>query len=214
MAKRKSESMGSDVAGTKMAEKPVVLMELDERQIRVRIRGTTSLIVHAWSAKAVKMMEDAQQKKAKKAKEAKDPVIECESCQYRDADGKSCFPASAFKKAMISAATSIEDKRFPKTKIRQSIFVEGHLLPILGPEPSMRTDPVRLRAGGSADIRYRPEFPAGWTMDLTLTYNAAVVSAEQVVNLLNLAGFAVGIGDWRPEKDGNNGRFRVESSPK
>jgi hypothetical protein len=29
------------------------------------------------------------------------------------------------------------------------------------------------------------------------------------MNLLNTAGFAVGVGEWRPEKDGQYGMFRV-----
>jgi hypothetical protein len=35
------------------------------------------------------------------------------------------------------------------------------------------------------------------------------MSAEQVLNLFNTAGFACGVGEWRPERDGSNGRFRV-----
>jgi len=27
--------------------------------------------------------------------------------------------------------------------------------------------------------------------------------------LFNVAGFAIGVGDWRPQKDGSNGMFRV-----
>ena len=40
-------------------------------------------------------------------------------------------------------------------------------------------------------------------------FNAALLSAEQVVNLFQTAGFAVGIGDWRPERNGLFGRFHV-----
>ncbi len=192
---------------------PVQLIDLDKRECQVRVRGTTPLIVHAWSEKAVRQMEDAQQKKAKKAREAKDPEEEFRNCLYLDSQKRYCFPARAFKKAMVSAATSIEDKRFPKTKIRQAIFVKGDLLLIESEEePERRTDPVRLPRGG-ADIRYRPEFQ-NWSILLNIEYNASVVTLEQVINLLNLAGFAVGVGEWRPEKDGNNGRFEVDRPKK
>jgi hypothetical protein len=36
------------------------------------------------------------------------------------------------------------------------------------------------------------------------------MSMEQVVNLMNVAGFACGIGDWRVAKDGTFGQFHVE----
>jgi hypothetical protein len=188
--------------------KPVSLIELTKQTIKVRVRGISPLIVHAWSTKAIRQMEEKQQRKAAKAKEAKDPEVEFQGCLYLDDQGRHCFPARAFKAAMVAATTSIEDKKFPKTKIRQVVFVEGDLLPIISKtEPDMRTDPVRL-GGTTADIRYRPEYK-DWYIDLTLTFNAAAVSSEQLINLLNLAGFAVGVGEWRPEKNGSNGRFEV-----
>lgn len=190
------------------AEKPVPLIELSVKKISVMVQGISPLIVHAWSAKAIKMMEDRQQKRAATAKAAKNPEEEFQGCFYKDEQGRYCFPARAFKAAMVAATTSIEDKKFPKTKIRQVVFVEGDLLPIVHEnEPDMRTDPVRL-GGTTADIRYRPEFKA-WKIRLDISYNAAAVSSEQLINLINLAGFAVGVGEWRPEKNGSNGRFKV-----
>jgi hypothetical protein len=186
----------------------VALVELDVRTLKLRVVSMSPYICHAWSAKAVRMMEDTQQKKAKGGKTAKVPQDEYEGCFYTDEEGRRCIPARSFKNAMASAATSIDDKRFPKTKIKQAIFVHGDLLPIEGEKPIMRTDTVRLN-GKTADIRYRPEFRE-WSVVLTIQYNANVVSAEQVVNLLNLSGFAVGVGEWRPEKSGSYGRYSVE----
>ena len=37
------------------------------------------------------------------------------------------------------------------------------------------------------------------------------MSEGQVVNLLSLGGFSVGGCEWRPEKDGDKGRFTVVS---
>ncbi len=44
------------------------------------------------------------------------------------------------------------------------------------------------------------------------TLNSGAISAEQIANLLNTAGFGVGIGEWRPEKNGSYGRFHVAST--
>jgi hypothetical protein len=53
-----------------------------------------------------------------------------------------------------------------------------------------------VRVGmGTADIRYRGEFKT-WSATVTVRYNARVLSADQVVNLFNTAGFAVGVGEW------------------
>jgi hypothetical protein len=43
-------------------------------------------------------------------------------------------------------------------------------------------------------------------------FNANVLSAAQIVNLFNTAGFGVGIGEWRPEKDGQFGMFHVATA--
>lgn len=189
-------------------QKSVLLRDLDVRTMRVRVRGVSPVITHAWSEKAIKMIADKQQKKGKAPRDAKDPRVEFESAKYKDADDRCCLPARAFKLAMVSAATSINDKTFPKTRIRQALFVVGDLLPIISKQkPTMREDPVRLN-GTTADLRYRPEW-SEWECELTIRYNASVISLEQVINLLELAGFAVGIGEWRAEKNGNFGSFEV-----
>ena len=62
---------------------------------------------------------------------------------------------------------------------------------------------------GTADLCYRAEFKT-WSTELLITYNKAAISIEQIVNLFRLGGFANGIGDWRPAKDGSFGTFHVE----
>jgi hypothetical protein len=193
-----------------VAEQPVRVHELDIRTLMVWVVGTSPLITHNWDTKTIRMIEDKQAKKATKGREAKDPKAEYQAARYLDSAGKDCVPARAFKNAMVSAATSLDDRKMSKTKIRQVVFIEGDLLPIESKSGAkMRTDMVRIGTTGTADVRYRPEY-ADWKVLLTIRYNAAAISAEQVVNLLELAGFAVGICEWRPEKNGNNGQFRCE----
>ena len=64
---------------------------------------------------------------------------------------------------------------------------------------------------GTADIRYRAEFKK-WKATLTIRYNAHVISTEQIINLYHVAGFSIGIGDWRPQKEGSHGMFHVAGS--
>ena len=71
----------------------------------------------------------------------------------------------------------------------------------------MREDVCRVGMG-TADLRYRGQFDP-WGVKVRVEINTAVISAEQVVNLFALAGFAVGVGEWRPERNGEYGRFRV-----
>ena len=171
----------------------------------VKVVGTSPLIVHAWSVKAKEQMRMKQQKLAKTAKEAKDPEADFHGAKYIDAQGRDCVPALAFKNAIVSAARFSEDMKM--TVLRGAIFVVGDLLPIDYESCVMREDTVRVGMG-TADLRYRPEY-TGWSIDLPIEFNSSVISASQVMNLIKLAGFAVGICEWRPERDGQHGRFDI-----
>lgn len=184
----------------------VNLLKLDIRSIKMTLVGDSPLIVHQWSEKAKKQMLDKQMKKAKTAHAAKDPEQDYKDSLYilPDSDGKDYgFPTIGVKAAAVTAAAQCD---MFKTEARAAFHIDGELVKIDG-EPSMREDMVRLSMG-TADLRYRGEFKE-WKTTFTLKYNAAVLSAEQIVNLFNTAGFGVGIGEWRPQKNGSYGRFHV-----
>lgn len=62
---------------------------------------------------------------------------------------------------------------------------------------------------GTADLRYRAEFK-DWATSLIIKFNANAISISQIVNLFNAGGFANGVGEWRPAKDGSYGTFHIE----
>ncbi|MCC6311362.1 MAG: hypothetical protein IT345_10650 [Trueperaceae bacterium] len=176
---------------------------IDVRHIRLKIVGDSPLITHAWSDKAKKMMLDKQQKRGAQAKEAKNPEQDYEDSLYRLSDGSCGFPAVGVKACAIRGAKSLG---LVMTDARAAFHINGDLLKING-EPHPREDMVRIGMG-TADIRYRGEF-SDWSIDLPITYNARTVSAEQIVAMLDAGGFGTGLGEWRPEKDGQFGRFHV-----
>lgn len=178
---------------------------IETQTYRIPIIGDTELIVHAWSEKAKKEMADKQSgKPTPKKKEARDPQAEYEASFYRMPDGGYGFPSIAFK-AAVAEATRYTDG-LTKAYTYGSFYVVGELIPIIG-TPHMRTDMVRL--GGisrPADLRYRPGFPE-WSTVLTVKINEEALSLEFLLNMLNQAGFAIGVGEWRT--DGSYGRFHV-----
>lgn len=202
----------------------IELPPLNINLMEVTLIGDSPLIVHAWSSKAKKEMLDKQMKVAKGAKEAKDPVADYEASMYRLSDGGYGFPSVAFKAAAVTAGTSVAG--LTKIAARQAFAVLGedanikgafagsisrvNLARIDGCTPHMREDMVRVGMG-TADLRYRAEF-ADWHTKILLKYNANVLSESQILNLLNVAGFAVGVGEWRPEKDGQYGCFHVATA--
>ena len=186
----------------------IELPALDIQTIKLTLIGDSALICHAWSEKAKKQMRDKQMKRAVDKKEAKDPKADFLASLYplpgkKDSYG---FPAVAFKSAAVNAARFSEGLKM--TELRGALHIEGDLVPIEG-KPTMREDMVRLN-GMTADIRYRGQFEK-WRAALVIRFNARMFTPEQIANLFNAAGFGVGIGEWRPERNGSFGRFHVAS---
>lgn len=180
---------------------------IDVRQMEITLIGDSPLISHRWSEKAKKEMLDKQMKKAKTAKDAKDPEADFRASLYEFPGGGYGFPCVGFKAAAVSACRFTDTKM---TEARGAFHVDGELAKIEGDEPTMREDMVRI-GQGVADIRYRGEFK-NWRTTLVISYNSAALSPAQIINLFNLAGFGVGVGEWRPEKDGPYGRFHVQTT--
>lgn len=59
------------------------------------------------------------------------------------------------------------------------------------------------------DWRYRGQFGAHWTADVPIEYDPSIINPSQLINLLNRAGFSVGLLEGRPEKSGQWGRYTV-----
>jgi hypothetical protein len=190
------------------ASSSVTLPPLNIQTVSVTLIGDTPLIVHRWSEKAKKQMLDKQTKKASAGREAKDPERDFRDSLYVLPDGRYGFPIIGFKAAAVTACTSIGS--MTKVAARQAFHVDGEFAVIEGDEPTMREDMVRVGMG-TADIRYRGEYRNWWTT-IDIKYNANVLSAEQILNLMQTAGFAVGVGEWRPERDGQYGRFHVATA--
>ncbi len=191
--------------GLRAVEEVISIPRIEIAEMEVKLIGDSPLIMHQWGEKAKAQIRDKQAQKPKAEKRPKrDPKAEYEASMYRGPDGEYAFPAVAFKAAAVSACRFNDIKM---TIARGAFHVIGEMVPIKG-KPNMREDMVRVGMG-AADLRYRGEFKE-WSALLTVRYNQAALSAGQLVNLFNIAGFGVGVGEWRPERDGSHGMFHVE----
>jgi len=190
-------------------QKQIIIPKLDLRTMQVRIVGDAALIVNRFSEKSKRQMFEKQTGVAGVGHEFKDPAEDYEGSLHRlpGQAGHYGFPAQGFKKCAVTACTSL-GRSITKEAAKQAFHVLGDLIEIVG-TPSMREDMVRVGRSKAADLRYRAEFKQ-WSCTLTIRYNTRVLSDEQIINLFNVAGFAVGVGEWRPEKNGQFGLFHVE----
>ena len=192
----------------------------------ITLEGTAALIQHRWSEKAKKIMLDKMRGKAAKKRPPKDPVEEFLNAMYvigtrpKNEAGikKARFgaPATWFKAAAVRAAKNAG--LMPMTDARGAFFVKathGELVELKIPKtalPWMREDPVRIQQ--TTDMRCRPCFDK-WSVDLEVSYNARMITAEQLTSVYEDAGMSVGVGEWRltgKQSSGNFGAFRVTSA--
>jgi len=195
----------------KIMQKKVTVSEFKIREVAIPIVGISPLIVHAWSEKSKRMITDKQAGRAKSSKhDIRQPEEDYEQAKHKSPQGWEGFPAAGFKAAMIRGAKMIG---MVMKDTQTSFFIkadcpESQLIRVLG-ESRMRTDMVRVGMG-TADIRYRPEYPV-WEAVLRIEFNEGVVSLEQIFQLVRAAGYGCGIGEMRPEKTKYNyGRFDLK----
>lgn len=171
------------------------------------IKGTAPLVQLKFSEKAKrKMMENMSTPvTAKKSKAARDPRNYGEdfvAAQHISVAGWNGFPCAAFRSGMIDACRTVG---LVMTKAKMCVFVipDGFdiddgtpLVRILAPAPEKMESLVR-NDNGAADVRIRAMWRE-WSMAVTIEFDADMISAESVVNLLDRAGRQVGIGEGRP----------------
>lgn len=200
-------------AGRPKSAEEVQIPELRLSTVEMLLVGSTSLIMHKFAEKSRTQMADKQGGKPRHKKEARDPQADFEASIYclpssTAKKPRYGFPASAFKQAAVSACRFVDGVSM--SYAQGAFHILGDLVEILSDKPIMRTDTVRIGGFGKkvADLRYRPEFQ-NWRCKLQIRYNSSAINPSQIANLLNVAGFSVGVGEWRPEKRGSFGMFGV-----
>lgn len=200
------------------------LKKVNKKLVTVRLVGVSPLIQHQWGEKAKEMMRAKQQEgKKTRSRDIRVPEEEANAACYKCADGTPGVLAVALKSAVIEAAHN--DLGIPRTLVRKALFVFPYgrdvVIPIEHPddykkggkkrkvEYVVQEDSVRVGAG-SADLRYRPVFHQ-WAVTSQWEVDCDLLQIEDLLNLFDRAGFGVGINDWRPEKGGEFGRFRVDA---
>lgn len=212
---------------------PVHIPKIKFQVIEVAVTGKSPLIVHAWSAKAIRMMLGKQLGEASPGREKKNPLEDFIGSLYHLPDDAGLgVPSPAFKACIVSGANDVELKM---TEVKRSVHVVDYYTKIDAPPLdkslwtewdlkyekelekyhkwgcSMRQDLVRL-ATGVPDIRFRGAFPV-WSAKIHVEFNPKVLTADQVVNLFQSGGLGCGIGEWRPSapecRSGEFGRFEV-----
>lgn len=208
------KKVDAEVVPKKEMEKKITLPAMKLKTVRITLLGTSPLLVHKFSEKAKKEMEEKQQQRAVQKKQPRNPEEEYLASMYAmSKKGQYGIPTSGIKNCAVSACRFVDG--IPMTIARGAFHVledENGLTLIKSPGPVM--DERTVRIGGFKKIammRYRGRFDK-WEVSFPVTYNTSVLGAEQILHLFEVAGFSVGLCEHRPEKNGSNGRFQVKRS--
>lgn len=182
--------------------------------IQLKIIGTTILCQNRFGSKAVQQMRDQQAAgstaKAKKQREAKDFDSLYHDAMHISTEGWQGIPSSTFRNAMIAACRTVG---VVMTRAKLAIFVVQDGFEATSGDPLTRItkgEPYKLEmparnATGVVDIRARPAWKPGWEAIVTIRFDADMISASDVVNLMCRVGLQVGIGEGRPSSKQSNG---------
>lgn len=181
------------------------------KTIGVEIRGITPLLIHRFS-------EDAEQAKSTRRMEVnqRDPRTEATKNAYIANDGTFFFNAFSIPSAMGNAGSNHKARGTRKTLrfvVPSAVRMKSDTVTITngsGPAKNFEVDarPVTIPATKGRVMRYRPRFDQ-WGAAFELTVDDNLLSVEMAQQLLQEAGQSIGIGDFRPEKRGPFGTFRV-----
>lgn len=176
-------------------------------RLEVPIRGRSPFLSHRKDDKAGRLWEDKM--KGQSAKRVPvDPEEEWKASRYiHPESGRSCIPGRGIKKAMVATHIFGNDKTL-KRRLQGAFFVTEEFIPIDYEKEVKRRDFLPLMGGRGHHNSYRMEF-FGWKAKIPIEFDATLITAEALVNMLERAGTSIGIGDDRPEKSGMHGRFSV-----
>lgn len=142
--------------------------------------------------------------------------LETQLALWLDSDNLPTIPASAIRANLERAARKL--KQGPQ--VREGLAVAE----------VVRFDYDRAKYGTTLDelmtstqfsvgvvvqrqrvIRTRAKFDLPWSLTYTLDCDDELVDKSQLATWLDIGGRRIGLGDWRPEKSGNYGRYEAES---
>lgn len=184
--------------------------------INVEIRGITPLLIHRFGEES----EQAKQTRRMKIKNV-DPREEATKHAYIAKDGTYYFSAFSITGAMGNAGANhkaVGTRKSLRFVVPSAVRMMTDSITILngdGPAKSFEVDsrPVTIPATKGRIMRHRPRFDS-WGAKFELDIDENMLDAETAQQLLVEAGNSIGIGDFRPEKRGPFGRFRVVSFSK
>jgi len=188
------------------------MMNGQSKRITVSIEGATPLLCN-------KFTDEAQEKATSgntvsTVGDRGTPREIAESKLYTDLDGNTCIPQPNILRCIIDAGKYFKAGKSKVTTQKSSLIpscvdIEGVSYKIEHTEPwTVDTRPVRIPATGGRILCHRPCFN-DWKLTLEIILDTTVLSVKLLREIVDKAGRAIGLGDFRPDCKGPFGKFKV-----
>ena len=204
-----------------MKTETIEIKRIDVKQVTVKIVGDGDLILNKMNDVSARQLTDQRKNKAKDMEVPNEWEQIITALHWRDGkptdfseqglidalkNNAPCITAFGLKKSFGEAVVRNEIDKF-KTKFDPSvnIIAKGNLVPIKFTEhyiDEKLMSPVRGKP-----VLVRMNRFSGWSAEFTIQFTENVYSLEQIINIINLAGFGLGIGSGRTS---GYGRYHVE----
>ena len=210
----------------KNEEQVIELKPINPITITVTIEGTSDLVLNKMNDPTARALTDARKDKAKtleKPDEWEQVITAMHWLKGKPSDmsekglkdalknNAPCLTAFGLKKSFADAVVRNEISQYA-TKFNASVNVVGqgdNLVPIKFVEHHIDEKLMSPKKG--APVLVRLNRFSGWSADITLSFVDTDYSTEQIINIINLAGFGLGIGSGRSS---GYGRYKVvETTP-
>ena len=181
----------------------------------MHIKGKTNLLMDKLPVEVKKgiLAKQAGISKGNK-KKIRDTKQEVLDAIHITQSGKIGYPSFGFKKGMMECTSFVGDKQFSKKLVSGAVKIinaEDGLIPI-----KYKKQTVSKHNIGS-NTKFTPQFH-DWGCELVLEYDENNITAQDIITLLNYAGFYNGIGVWRPKGGGGGsgeyGMYEVDLNGK
>lgn len=191
---------------------------LKQSQVKIIIRGLSPLLQN----NPIQMARMDKSKTSVKRVQP-EPEVEAEGTTYRDKNGALYVPSTAIFGCLLNAAMDLKVKGSRKSL---GSILKGAILGIaditgvprqvtvrdLNGNPQTEIDIYSARCviQRAAVIKHRAMIN-DWQLEFVVKYASEYAAHSQIIEALERGGIMVGIGDYRPEKKGEFGRFEVLS---
>lgn len=202
--------------------KNIEVKAIEPKTLILHIEGQSDLVLNKMNACTVRALTDARKDKAKSLEKPNEweQVITAmhwyngtpadfseEGLKKALAENAPCISAFGLKKSFGEAVVRNEiDKYKTKFDANVNIIARNNLIPIKFTEYFLDEKLMSPKKG--SPVLTRLNRFTGWSADITISFLENVYSEEQIISIVNLAGFGLGIGSGRSS---GYGRYKVTS---